>query len=186
MSKHATILVFESKNVIQEVFTSEEESDNFIENMPQWQINAYDWIGVSNIEELETFDFENNELKEKAYNYFNQKITTENLSICVENMILMLEEQEQELPSINYKSKATKVKCFLFINNYKDYFLGQDSTKEKTFLVHRETKEIIFKNYIDAIYPLYFGGYTYLINEITDYFTEQKPIEIKVSYRDKF
>ena len=68
-----TIITFNNNNIIREVFLNYEDEEEFLTNLTDWQINSYDYINVSyeNYKEImNNYDFEDEDLKEKFINFF--------------------------------------------------------------------------------------------------------------------
>ena len=72
-NKSLTILVFEGETVIQEVFINTFEEDDFCDNLPMWEINAYTWISIDKKDfEEHSFSFETKELEQKFNSFFEE------------------------------------------------------------------------------------------------------------------
>ena len=71
-----TILIFleeyNENNLVEEVFISKDEEDDFCEGLKDYEINAYHWISIQDKQELKELEFRNETLKEKAFNYFKE------------------------------------------------------------------------------------------------------------------
>ena len=68
-----TICVNEDTGIVQEVFYSQAEENDFAENTPEYIINSYFWIGIDNKYDLDNYEFESEKLKRKAYYPFTKQ-----------------------------------------------------------------------------------------------------------------
>jgi hypothetical protein len=92
-----TICVNEDTGIVQEVFLSQKEEDEFADSTPEYIINSYFWIGIDNKYDLDDYLFESEELKKKAYYPFSNQMIKDKIKDLKKGLEKYIKEFESFL-----------------------------------------------------------------------------------------
>ncbi|MGD9152424.1 MAG: hypothetical protein PVG30_02035 [Gammaproteobacteria bacterium] len=72
MNPKLTVITLNGSNIIEDIFITYEEEENFCEGLADWEINSYTWIGVEDIEDIDGLEFADKNLEKSFFSIFEK------------------------------------------------------------------------------------------------------------------
>lgn len=73
MNSKLTLITLIGSNIIENIFFTYEEEENFCKGLAEWEINSYNWIGVEDIKDIEGLKFADKNLEKSFLKFFEEE-----------------------------------------------------------------------------------------------------------------